>query len=156
MINIRQKTQAEMNEEEGLYRFAAAVVHGLPKSVCPTYLIGRDGRKVNTNDLTEDQILELIQIDLIDYVSPQGSYKRTGKTDLDSFKLANVLKGHYIPSLNAALQMLIWEQQYGHIVTDLMGSIGTLAYRDRAKIIAVIEQMIINEQAKKNASSMKR
>ena len=176
MINIRQKTQAEISEEESLYRFGAAVVKGIPKSVCPTYLMKKDGTKVDTSDLTEEQILGLFQYDLMDYTSPQGSYKRTGRTDLDSFKLAEVLRGHYTPSLSAALQMEKWEQQYGHIVVDLMGGIGALSYRDKARviaqfqketngdftpvqqeeIIAVMEQMAINEQAKKNTSSMRR
>lgn len=176
MINIRQKTQAEIREEESLNRFGAAVIHGIPKSVCPTYLMKRDGTKVDTNDLTEEQILGLIQSDLMDYASPQGSYKRTGRTDLDSFKLAEDLKGHYTPSLRATYQMMQLEQQYGHIVVDLMGSMGALVHRDKAKVIAqfqketsgdftpvqqdeimaVIEQMAINEQAKKSTSSMRR
>lgn len=173
MINIRQKTAAELEEEKSLYSFGAHLVNGIPKPICPTYLVKRDGTRVDTYDLTEEQILGLIEIDLVDYTSPRGTYNRDNRTDLDAFRLAQEVKGHYVPSVSATLKLSQLEQQYGHIVRDLMGTIGSLTHFDNARviaqfnkecngdfsqvtqeeIIAVLEQMKINELARKNANA---
>lgn len=173
MINIRQKTQDEIAHEEADYRLGAALTKGIPITVCKTYLTKKDGTRVDTRDLTEDQILGLIHNDLIDFSSAQGSYKTTGRTGLDSFKLVKALKENgYTPSVNAVLQLSQMEQQFGNIVMDVIGSFRT-AHFDRARIIAkfqkessgdysqvqtdevmaVLEQMAVNE---KNRNSSKR
>lgn len=172
MINIRYKTAAELEEEKSLYDFGAHVARGIPKQVCPTYLVKRDGTRVNTYDLTEQQILGLIEIDLVDYTSPNGTYNRDNRTDLDAFRLVQEIRGHYIPSVSATLKLSQLEQQYGHIVRDLMGSFGSLSHFDNARaiaafnkecngdfsqvtqeeIIAILEQMKNNELARKNAN----
>lgn len=173
MINIRYKTAAELEEEKSLYDFAARVAKGIPKPVCPTYLVKRDGTRVNTYDLTEQQILGLIEIDLVDYTSPRGTYNRDNRTDLDAIRLVQEIKGHYIPSVAATLKLCQLEQQYGHILRDLMGSFGSIKYFDNAKtiaefnkecngdfsqvtqeeIIAILEQMQNNELARKNEAA---
>lgn len=175
MINIRQKTANELKEEESLYRFGAAVAHGIPREVCPTYLVKRDGTKVDTWDLTEEQILGLIEIDLVDYSSPRGTYKKEDRHDLDAFKLASALKGKYIPSVAATLKLSQLETQYGHIVKDLIGSIGAMYDYEKARtvatflkesngefepatseeIISILEQMVANEKMKKFAGRKK-
>lgn len=174
MIKIMQKTQAEIEQEEEKYRMYASLVKGLPIKVCKTYLTKRDGTKVETRDLTEKQILILIYNDLLDFSYPQGSYKTTGRTDLDSFKLITILKEHgYTPSVNAVLQLTQMEQQFGHIVMDIMGSFGTAHFSEariiakfqkesagdysqvqNSEIIAVLKQMEINEKNKKNSKQM--
>ena len=174
MINIRQKTQDEIKKEEGMYRFGAAVLKEIPESVCTTYIMRKDGTRVDTNKLTDDEILILIQSDLMDYVSPHSTYLSAG--DLDSFKLAELLrKALYTPSMKVVLQLQKWKEQYGSIVGDLMGSIGANRYIEKARdiakfqketsgdftpvrsdeVLAIIEQMAVNEEIKKNAVSMK-
>lgn len=175
MINIIKKTEQEINEEQNLYKMGANIADGIVKKVCPTYLIKNDGTKVNTYDLNEEQILGLIQNDLIDYTSTQGTYKTTGRTDLDAIKLAENLKGHYTPSINATLRLTQLEQKFGHIVKDVMGSFGALEHFNKARIIAkfqkdcandftqvqqeeiveVLEQMAINEEKKRTYSHIK-
>ena len=169
MINIRQKTANELRDEESLYKFGAAVAHGIPKTVCPTYLVKRDGTRIDTWDLTEEQILGLIEIDLVDYTSPRGNYRKDDRTDLDAFKLADVLKGKYVPSVAATLKLSQLELQYGHIVRDLIGTIGAMPTLDKARtvatflkesngefepatpeeIISILDQMVANEELKK-------
>lgn len=176
MIKIYQKTQQELENEQKLYNFGAAVAKGMAREACPTYLMKKDGTKVDTYNLTEEQILGIVQNDLIDYVSPQGTYKTTGKIHLDSFVLAEKLNGHYHPSAQGILQFAKMEQQFGGIVRDLMGSFGALKGYEKARVIAqyqkecsgdflqpnsneildVLQQMVVNEQAKKNASPIKR
>lgn len=175
MINVRQKTQSEIEKEAADYRFGASVAGAgaIPMTVCKTYLTKKDGTRVDTRDLTEDQIVGLIYNDLIDFSSAQGSYKTTGRTGLDSGKLIEALRENgYTPSVNAVLQMSQMEQQFGHIVMDIIGSFRTNHF-DRARtiaqfqkessgdysqvqtdeIVAVLEQMAVNE---KNRNSSKR
>lgn len=174
MIKIMQKTQAEIEKEEADYRLGAALAKGVPMKVCKTYLTKRDGTKVETRDLTENQILVLIYNDLLDFLYPQGSYKTTGRTDLDSFKLITILKEHgYTPSVNAVLQLTQMEQQFGHIVMDIIGSFGTAHFSEariiakfqkesagdysqvqNSEIIAVLKQMEINEKNRNNSKQM--
>ena len=171
MINVRQKTQAEIEQQEADYRFGAALVKGIPLKVCKTYLTKKDGSRVDTRDLTEEEILGLIHNDLIDFSSAQGSYKTTGRIGLDTFKLIEALKENgYTLSVNAVLQLSQMEQQFGHIVMDVMGSFGT-AHFDKARtiaqfqkessgdysqvqtdeVMAVLEQMAVNEKNRKSS-----
>lgn len=173
MINIRTKTEEEIKNEESLYAFGAQIAKGRPKTVCPTYLVKRDGTRVDTYDLTEKEILGLIEIDLVDYTNPRGNYKKDNRTDLDSFHLATELKGHYIPSIDATIKLANLEIQYGHIVRDLMGTIGALNHLSVAEVIArfnkesngdfepvtteeaivILEQMAVNEINRKQNKS---
>ena len=176
MINIRHKTDDEIKEEESLYRFGAQIAKGIPKDVCPTYLVKRDGTRVDTWDLTEDQILGLIQIDLVDFTSPKGNYKKDGRSDLDTFKLIDAIKKHYKPSIEATIKLASLQPEYGHIIADIIGSIGCAKYFSDAKTIAtfnkeasgdfdkvsdyevleVLEQMAINEKNRKNANTRRK
>lgn len=176
MINIRHKTDEEIKKEESLYRFGAQIAKGISKDVCPTYLVKKDGTKVDTWDLTEEQILGLIQIDLVDFSSPKGNYQRENRHDVDAFKLISAIKGHYTPSIEATIKLMQLHSQYGHIVADIMGSIGCNKYFNDAKTIAafnkeasgdfdkvsdyevleVLEQMALNAKNRKNANTRRK
>lgn len=176
MINIHTKTAQELDKENADYRFGAALVKGIPFEACPTYLMKRDGTRVDTKDLTEEQIIGLIESDVRDFNSPEGSYKKTGRTGLDTFKLIDAVKDTWTPSYEALLQIAGMEQQYGHIIADIMGSIDKNDVRGKARTIAsfqkqsngdfsqvttdeimgIIQQMAYNEQMKKQQSGMRR
>lgn len=178
MINVYTKTQEEIAKQDSDYaRGAAMAGRGARKfSVCPTYLMKKDGTKVDTRDLTEQDMMTLISLDLQDYANPQGTYKSQGRTDLDAFKLLETVKGQNKFSLGSIAQLLQMEDVYGHIVMDLMGSIdgnealgkartiasfnkesnGDFSPVDKQDLIAVIQQMQANKIAKSNATSMKR
>ena len=172
MINIYRKNSDELAKEQSEYDFAAHIVKGLPYKVCETYLIKKDGTKINTKDLTEEDILNLIELDLRDFLSPQGSYKTSNRAGLDTFKLLDTLENVWDPSYNAMLRLCNMQNQYGHIVADIMGIIDKKGIRNIAQTIAtfqkesngdfsdisleevitVIEQLSYNEQMRKQNS----
>ena len=176
MINIRQKTALELKEEQSSYEFGAHIAKGISKTACPTYLVKRDGTRIDTWDLSEEQLLGLIQIDLVDFTSPSGNYKKENRFDLDTFKLLDSVKGHYTPSINATIKMAKLQTQYGHIVADIMGTMGCMKHFRNAKLIAtfnkesaldfepvtnyevidVLQQMALNEKNKKNNTSKRK
>lgn len=176
MINVRTKTTKEIEEQESLYRFGAAVAKGIPMTVCKTYLMKKDGTKVDTRDLSEQEILGLIANDLKDYSNPNGTYKTNPRTGVDSFKLADAIRDTYTPSIDATIQLYQMKEVYGHIVADLMGSLGSYKISDKAETIArfnkesngdfspvetqelisVLQQMSYNEQMRKQQSSKRR
>lgn len=57
MINIKQKAVEKIKKEESLYAFGAAVVKGIKKSVCPTYVVFPDRTKKDTDKLKENEIM---------------------------------------------------------------------------------------------------
>lgn len=168
MITIYQKTQKEIEEEKGLYTWAAREVKGIPKAVCPTYLMKKDGTKVDTSNLTEDQIMAIIAQDVQDFSSPTGSYKTTGNSHLSSFDLIKVTENSWTPSTDAILQTYAMEQTYGHIMADLRGSMdkrdivgkartiakfqkesnGDFEQPTKEEVVAIIQQMSYNEKMK--------
>lgn len=176
MINIYTKTTQELEKENADYRFGAALVKGIPFKACPTYLMKKDGTRVDTKDLTEEQIICLIESDVKDFSSPQGSYKTTGRSGLDTFKLIDAIKDTWTPSYGALLQIARMEQQYGHIIADIMGSVdkndvkgkartiasfqkqssGDFSQVTNAEIMDIMQQMAYNEQMKKQQSGMRR
>ncbi len=176
MINIHTKTAQELERENADYRFGAALVKGIPFKACPTYLMKKDGTRVDTKDLTEEQIIGLIESDVRDFNSPQGSYKTTGRSGLDTFKLIEAVRDTWTPSYEALLQIAGMEQQYGHIIADILGSVDKNDVRGKARtiasfqkqssgdfsqvtideIMAIMQQMAYNEKMKKQKSGMHR
>lgn len=174
MINIYTKTSEEIEKENADYSFYARLVKGIPLKACPTYLMKKDGIRVETKDLTEEQIVSLIEADVRDYASPDSSYKKSGRSDLDSFKLIDAVKDTWTPSYDALLRIAGMEQQYGHVIVDIIGSVDKNDVRGKARtiasfqkqssgdfsqvtndeMIAVIQQMAYNEQMKKQQSGM--
>lgn len=172
MINIYRKNSDELAKEQSEYDFAAHIVKGIPYKACETYLIKKDGTKIDTKDLTEEDILNLIELDLRDFLSPQGSYKTSNRPGLDTFKLLNALENVWDPSYNAILRLYGMQQKYGHIVADLIGTIDKKGIRNLAntiatfqkesngdfsvvsleEVITVIEQLSYNEQMRKQNS----
>ena len=168
MITIFQKTQKEIEEERGLYIWAAREGKGIPKAVCPTYLMKKDGTKVDTSDLTEEQIMAIIAKDVQEFSSPTGPYKTTGNNHLSSFDLIKATENSWIPSVDAILQTYAMEQTYGHIMADLRGAIdkcdivgkartiakfqkesnGDVEQPTTDEIVSVIQQMSYNEKMK--------
>ena len=172
MINIYKKNSNELAEEQSLYDFGAHIAKGIANKACETYLIKKDGTKVDTRDLTEEEILNLIELDLRDFLSPQGSYKTSNRPGLDTFKLLDTLENVWNPSYDAMLRLYGMQNQYGSIVTDLIGTIDKKGIRNLAQTIAtfqkesngdfsdvsleevitVIEQLSYNEQMRKQNS----
>ena len=172
MINIYIKNSDELAKEQSLYDFAAHTVKGIAYKACETYLMKKDGTKVDTKDLTEEDILNLIELDLRDFLSPQGSYKASNRPGLDTFKLLDTLENVWDPSYNAILRLYDMQGKYGHIVTDLIGKIDKIGIRNLAQTIAtfqkesngdfseisleevitVIKQLSYNEQMRKQNS----
>lgn len=140
MVTIFQKTQKEIEEERRLYSWAAHEVKGIPKAVCPTYLRKKDGTKVDTSDLTEEQIMAIIDRDVQEYISPTGPYRTTGNSHLVSFDLLKATENSWIPSIDAILQTYAMEQVYGHIMADLRGGMDKRGIVDKARIIAKFQK----------------
>ena len=175
MINIYTKSSEEIEKEKIDDMFFSKAVRGIPTGVCPTYLMKRDGTRVDTRDLTEEQIIGLIESDIMDFSSPEGSYKKTGKSLPDTFKLIDIVKDTWTPSYDAILKIAGMEQQYGHIIADIMGAVDKKGVRYEARTIAsfqkqssgdfsqvtndevmsIIQQMAYNEKMRKQ-SRMKR
>ncbi len=175
MIKIFYKTKEELEEENGLYHWAAIEVKGIPKVACPTYLIKNDGTKVDTTDLTEEEIMAIIEQDVKDFSSPIGSYKTTGNNHLDSFDLIDATKNSWTPSVDAILQTYHMEKTYGHIMADIRGAMDKNNIVDKAQTIAkflkeangyfepttkeetiiTLQQMSYNEKMKKQISKIK-
>ena len=175
MIKIFYKTKEELEEENGLYRWAATEVKGRPKVACPTYLMKNDGTKADTSDLTEEEIMALIAQDVKDFASPIGSYKTTGSNHLDSFNLIKVTKNSWTPSVDAILQTYYMENTYGHIMADIRGAMDQNNIVDKAQTITkflkeangnfepttkeetiiTLQQMSYNEKMKKQTSKTK-
>lgn len=169
MINIRQKSQNEIREEEGLYSFAAAEVKGTSRKACPTYVV-INGEKKDTWDLTEEEILSLVARDVADFSRDTISYnKRRGNGSMDSIDLFKSLRKDFELSAKGNLYFLELEKRYGHIMMDLLGSLTKMETMNKARMIAqfqketngdfeyatsdevraIIEQMAINEENKK-------
>ena len=168
MIHIYTKTEEELNEEQSLYDFGARVAKGIPRKACPTYLIRTNGERVDTWDLTEDEILGIIEADVADFKDPKGTYKANGINELASFKLFRTLKDRWTPSYEAILRIYEMEKKYGHIMMDILGSIdkrdtgttvsaivyfqketaGDYTPATREEIMAVVQQLAINEKKK--------
>lgn len=109
----------------------------------------KDGTRVDAKDLTEKQIIGLIESDVRDI---------------------------WTPSYEALLQIAGMEQQYGNIISDVMGSVDKYDVRRKARTIAsfqkqssgdfsqvttdeitgIIQQTVYNEQMKKQQSGMRR
>ena len=172
MINIYRKNSDELAKEQSEYDFAAHIVKGIPYKACETYLMKKDGTKVDTRNLTEEDILNLIELDVRDFLSPQGSYKTSNRPGLDTFKLLDTLENVWEPSYNAILRLYGLQNQYGSIVGDVIGTIDKKGIRNLARaiatfqkesngdfsdvsleeIITVIEQLSYNEQMRKQNS----
>ena len=174
MIHIYTKTEEELREEQSLYDFGARVAKGIPRKACPTYLMKRTGERVDTWDLTEEEILGIIEADVADWKDPNGTYKTNGIQELASFKLFKTLKDSWTPSYEAILRIYEMEQKYGHIMMDILGSIdkrdtgttisaivyfqketaGDFTPATREEIMAVVQQLAVNEKKKKHKASL--
>lgn len=175
MINIYTKTHQEIVDEKRLHYWVSREIKDIEKPVCLTYVINNDGTRVDTNDLTENDILNLIEYDIKDFKAVDGSYKRNGNNYPDAFKLIEALGTNYTPTYDGIFRLYQMKQQYGHIIADITGG---LVYKvtDKARMIAkfqkecngdfsqvsdedivsIIQQMNINEIAKKQQYSIKR
>ena len=169
MIKIYNKTKDEIREEEGLYKFAAALVDGIPFKVCSTYVIVK-GERVDTKDIAEPEIVSLILNDLEDWHSNDGSYSIKPRS-LDSFLFIEALRGYYKPSYSAVYQIGMMEDRYGSIVRDVLGALdkndtinkatlisnylkqcnGDFSPSSKDEVFSVIKQMDINVHNKNKA-----
>ena len=174
MIHIYTKTDKELQEEQSLYNFGAAVCKGVAKTACLTYLKKVDGTRVDTCDLTEEEILGIIEADVADFKNPQGTYKTQGIDEPNVFKILRLVKYTWTPSYEAVLRIMQMEQKYGHIMMDILGSVdkrdirtqaSTIAYFQketagdytpvtREELMAVIQQMAANEKRKKQKAGL--
>lgn len=175
MIDIKNKTPDEIMAEKRLQYWAPHKGEKPEEKICKTYLIRKDGTRVNTNSLNENEILSLIEDDIKDYNATNGSYKINGNNYLDSFKLLELIGNSYTPSCNGILQLYQMKQQYGDIVTSVMNVLDD-KFTSKARIIAeyqkecngdfspindddiipIIQQMNINKMTKEKQSSIKR
>lgn len=170
MIKIYTKTDEELEKENSLYRFGAALVKSYPKKACPTYIVRQNGEKVDTDRLTEAEIIDLIDWDLYDYTSQTGTYISQPRTGLDTFEFLNVVRDKWTPSCEAILKLELLSDKYGFgIMSDIIGSADKNSLHSRAWIIAryqkqcnddfsdvtrdeiraVLKQMAINEKKQK-------
>ena len=172
MIKIFYKTQKEIESENALHRWAAREVKGRAKLACPTYLIKTDGNKVDTSELTEEEIMMLISQDVQDFSASNGTYKTTGNNHLDSFDLIKVTEKSWTPSIDAILQTYYMEKTYGHIMADLRGAMdrnnivnkaetiakfiketnGNFDPVNKSEVMTTLQQMSYNEQMKNQRS----
>ena len=149
MINIYVKSKEEIAKQDRNYAMGATLAgsRAVKLTVCPTYLLKKDGTRVDTRDLTEQEILLLIANDLQDFTNPQGRYTKSQKAigALDAFKLSKALGENYRPSYNVLIQLLQMEAVYGHIVMDLIGSLNGGDTISKAKAIASFNKETAND-----------
>ena len=166
MINVYEKTEKEIENEAADYRWAASMVKGVPRRVCPTYLKKKDGTRVDTWDLTESEIISLFSRELA----------QNGKSlDPSVGSFIKSLPKNLKFSLDGVLEFLNLESKYGSVAADLMVSfcIETLnSARVIAKfnkecngdysnvidqdLVAIVSQMKQNELNRNRQSSIRR
>lgn len=177
MIKIYSKTQEELKEEQATNDWAVREVKGsITKKACPTYLVQNDGTKVDSYNLTEKDVLTLINYDLKDFCNENGSYKKNNRTGLDTFKLLDTLSEDFKFSHQGIITLMQMETAYGSIAKDVVPVADKDNLRGSAKEIAtyikqsngdfsettneetieVLQQMQINEMNKKKTHSTKR
>lgn len=135
MFTIYTKTKEEIESEEAI----RAQIHG-NTPICKTYVKTKDGRRINTTSLSDEQIITLIDFDINDFLNPNGYYKRDNRTDLDSFKLAKALGKDYKPSYDLVLNLLAMYSKYGHIVMDIMADFNCGKIYNKASIIVEFQK----------------
>lgn len=145
MVTIYRKTEQEKLEEKGLNTWAAREVKGVPKAVCPTYLIRKDGTRVDTSDLTEEQIMSIINNDVKEFVSANKSNLPASSSHLSSFDLIEATKDSWTPSIYAILQTYSMQQVYGSIMADIRGCMDRQNVVDKARLIAQFQKESVGD-----------
>ena len=165
MIYIYTKTKKEIEKEQVLNNCGAQIAKGVPNQVCPTYVIAKNGFRVDTCDLSSDDIIALITDDLKD-PETRGAH---------AFKLLKVLRGSWKPTYDDVIKLYQLLSKYGHIIRDIMGTLDLNIVRDAYTIarfqkqtsgdftgvtaedeLAVIRQMKQNEIARQSSNPTQR
>ena len=131
MIDIREKTGDDIILEREFN-----VKHGINKKICDNYIIDSTGNKFDIDNLSENQVIELIKYDLMDFFAPEGSYKKNYRVKLDSFILAELVRDKYVPSVRGAYEIYRLIPTYGEIMFKLLNDFGYMNIIQRAVIIA--------------------
>ena len=124
MITVFQKNEQEIMQE----RFYHHMLHDHSQRVCPTYVHRKStGEKVDTSDLTEDELIAIIKDDIQDYASQNGSYgpfQNPNRRKPDVFNLAQALQNRtYSDYFLFQLFQLSLQDGY-HMVSDIIGALG--------------------------------
>lgn len=100
MLSVYKKNLTEIEDEKELYKYYN--IEGIKHEVCPTYVLAKDGTKVDVVDLQEDQIIGLYRSALKEFIIARanGEIDKSGKIECisDAFKLTEGLKGRKIIS----------------------------------------------------------
>ncbi len=143
------------------------------KQVYSTYVV-INNEKRNTRDLTEEEILALIENDIEEYMQDMEAYsKKKGNGLLGTFDLLANLPSDFKLSAKGVLYLLKLEKKFGHIVVGVLNGLTNMELINQAMIIAkflketsgnfsditlddiylVIEQMVVNDEKKQNKTS---
>ena len=143
---------------------------------CSTYLLTKGGQKIDTNQLTEQEVLKLISQDLNAYFEDRKKYAmQTQQESIFSYDLVDALKEHWNPSCGAIFRLKEAEintekrnEDLSFVLKDLISRIDKNGIVQKAEAIAqfnqqsrgehgsvskeevlrVLDQMVINEQNK--------
>lgn len=173
MIKVFTKTKDELEEQQNLYNFGAAVAHGIRKEACPYYVVNKNNEKYDINELTADQILGFCR----DAVSQNDKAFATNKMSSaikEAFKLMKLLNDKYDYQFKLKDMKKVIELMYGdhnsswfqdllkpscankiERIVDVASFIketkGDFAKPTKEDLLKVTDQMIINEQKRKLA-----
>lgn len=131
MFAIYEKTEEEINLERAL--------DVKKKYICPYSIpvfYNEEIVYLDTYDLTDDQILSLIQQDILEFVNPFGFYARMGIKTPMLFDLIRSLRPNYYPSTNMVLQLALMETLLGNVITRIMRKLNCGQKLTKAKRLA--------------------
>ena len=117
MITIYEKDINEIHNELG-----QILLNEEKRNICLTYILELDGTRINTDDLTEKEIISLIKHDLMDYKAPEGSYKKHPR-ELDSLRLAHLVRDKMMPTVNGAYELYRLIPKYEEIIPRIFNGI---------------------------------
>lgn len=181
-----KKSDSEYSREEtreyitgGIYSSHPHDDNDMPISknrLSTTYLLTTDGKRVDTNHLTEQEVLKLISQDLNAYFEDRKKYAmQTQQESIFSYDLVKALENHWNPSCGAIFRLKEAEintekrnEDLSFVLKDLISRIDKNGIVQKAEAIAqfnqqsrgeqgsvskeevlrVLEQMVINEQNK--------
>ena len=140
MITVFQKNEQEIIQE----RFYRHILNDPSQQICPTYLQRKStGEKVDTSDLTEDELIAIIKADIQDYSTQNGSYgsfQNPNRRKPDVFNLAHALQNRtYSDYFLFQLFQLSLQDGY-HMISDIIGALGLNQRLFEVKAIAKFQK----------------
>ncbi len=179
MLKVYEKTEGEIRGERNYNKAFPTLGNSPVKIVCPTYVVKKDGTKVDVWDLKEEEILSFVNQALREGIVAKTKkvYGKDGQIEalVEASKLTKELKGHYTPSdkgLKSAIELFEDDNSFIRswskdiltpLVTDELSKVKTIArylqetngnfYEPTKKqLFEVVDQLSQNEKNKERIS----